>query len=722
MGRPGPAVVHPGAGVADVRGGHRDPAVPDPGPRPEGVGRGGRGGGVGGRRRIVRLAAGGCPVTTADTQELGLTLFEEIGDAAVVADPDTARVVEVNPAARRLTGMPRPLLLRLTLDELFRADRGAGMAHLLRALRATQTFHAQDGYSLRRAGADWVPVNLTLTRLHAEAGPLGLILARDVTDRRRAEDELRRANAELERRVADRTADLRGAAATYERLVHSLDVVVWEADPASGRFTFVGPQAEALLGFPPAAWLSSPTFWADRLHPDDRDRCVALRREHVRAGADHRLEYRLAAADGRAVWVEDRARLAPSPAGVRLAGTLRDVTRRRAAEEARAALEERLRQAQKLEAVGRLAGGIAHDFNNLLTVINGYAELLVGDLPADDPRRGAAEAVLDAGDRAARLTRQLLAFGRRQVLAPVVLSLTEVVASAEGMLRRLVGEDVSFATALDPDLPPVEADPGQIEQVVLNLVVNAREAMPTGGALTVSTRAVEVGPGHPAAGELAPDWYAELTVSDTGAGMTDEVRARVFEPFFTTKGGKGTGLGLATVFGVVKQSGGHVLVDSAVGAGTTFRVLLPAVAGGAAEGPAAEPAGASRGGAETVLLVEDEGQVRRIARSALEAAGYAVVEASDGPGAVAVAAAHPGPIDLVVTDVVMPGMGGRAVAEAVRRGRPGVKVLYVSGYTDDAVLRHGVGGGADAFLQKPFTPRSLAEKVRAVLDGGSGPA
>jgi PAS domain S-box-containing protein len=655
-------------------------------------------------------------VTAVDVQELGLTLFEEIGDAAVVADPDTLRVVDVNPTARRLTGLPRGQLLRLGLDELFRADAGGGMDHLLRALRATQTFHAQDGYALRRAGGGWVPVNLTLTRLHTEARPLGLVLARDVTDQRRAEDELRRANAELERRVADRTADLHRAAATYERLVHSLDVVVWEADPDTLRFTYVSPQAGPLLGFPPTAWVDRPAFWADRLHPDDRDRCLALRREQCRLGAAHEAEYRLVAADGRAVWVEDRARFAPAPGGPRLAGTVRDVTRRRAAEEARAALEEQLRQAQKMEAVGRLAGGIAHDFNNLLTVINGYAEVLLGDLPPTDPRRGGAEAVKDAGERAARLTRQLLAFGRRQVLAPVVLSLNDVVASAEPMLRRLIGEDVALAAALDPRLPPVKADPGQVEQVLMNLVLNAREAMPTGGRVAVATRAVEVGPGHPAAGELAADWYAELAVSDTGAGMPAEVRARVFEPFFTTKG-KGTGLGLATVFGVVKQSGGHVLVESAVGAGTTFRVLLPAVAG-SAPGPAAEPAAGPARGAETVLLVEDEKGVRRIARLALEGAGYAVLEAADGPAAVAAAAAHPGPVDLLLTDVVMPGMGGRQLAEAVRRARPGVRVLYMSGYTDDAVLRHGVGDGTDAFLQKPFTPRALAEKVRAVLDGG----
>ena len=390
-------------------------------------------------------------------------------------------------------------------------------------------------------------------------------------------------------------------------------------------------------------------------------------------------------------------------------GVQADVTDRRR-------MEQALRQAAKMEAVGRLAGGVAHDFNNLLTVIGGFSDLLLLDTPSGDRRRDGVLQIRQAGERAAALTRQLLSFSRREVTRPVALDLNGVVAQAERMLGRLIGEDVVFDTVLDPHLPAVSADPGQIDQVVMNLCVNARDAMPTGGRLTVETRGVEFAAPPPAAPELAPGRYARLTVTDTGHGMPADVLAQIFEPFFTTKGvGQGTGLGLATVHGVVKQHSGHVAVASAVGVGTTFTVLLPAAA--------AAPAGKGDshltrplGGSETVLLVEDEGAVRRIARISLQAQGYEVLEATDGEDALRVLAAHPGPVHLLVTDVVMPRMGGRHLADAARAARPGLRVLFVSGYTDDAVLRHGVRSAAEAFLQKPFTPLALAKRVREVLD------
>jgi PAS domain S-box-containing protein len=369
---------------------------------------------------------------------------------------------------------------------------------------------------------------------------------------------------------------------------------------------------------------------------------------------------------------------------------------------ARKRLEEQFLQAQKMEAVGRLAGGIAHEFNNLLTVINGYAALLLQDLGATAPATGPAHAILKAGERAAGLTRQLLTFSRKQIVAPRVFDLNAVVTDTEALLRRLIGEDVLLTKDLQAGLGAVRADPTQVQQVVLNLAVNARDAMPDGGRLSIATRD---------AGE-----YVLLAVTDTGCGMTDEVQAHLFEPFFTTKGpGKGTGLGLSTVYGIVKQSGGHIEVESQPGMGTTVRVHLPR----GDEAPAEEKPpgdGLPPRGTETVLLAEDEDEVRALVRQVLQGGGYTVLEARDGAEALAVATRYDGPIDLLVTDVVMPGVDGRGLAERLSGRYPRLKVLYLSGYTDDAVVRRGVSQEEAHFLQKPFSPAVLARKVREVLD------
>jgi two-component system, cell cycle sensor histidine kinase and response regulator CckA len=388
-------------------------------------------------------------------------------------------------------------------------------------------------------------------------------------------------------------------------------------------------------------------------------------------------------------------------------------------------LEEQLRQSQKMEAVGQLAGGIAHDFNNLLTAILGSTQLLLHNMPPEDPRREDAEEIKLAGHRAAELTRQLLAFSRRQVLAPKVLDLNVVVANMERMLRRLLGEDIELVTSLDTTAGAVNADPGQLEQVLLNLAVNARDAMPPpgGGRLSIETARFTLHQEHvERRHRLPPGDYACLVVGDTGVGMDEATQAHLFEPFFTTKEvGKGTGLGLATVYGIVKQSGGYIWVYSEPGRGTTVKVYLPRVPV-VAEAPSAAPAPAPtprevRGGHETVLLVEDAAPVRALARRSLEAHGYRVIDAFDGPSALELSARHRAPIDLLVTDVVMPGMSGRELAERLAPVRPGMKVLYTSGYTDDAMVRQGVLNAGVAFLQKPFVPDSLARKVREVLDG-----
>jgi len=385
-------------------------------------------------------------------------------------------------------------------------------------------------------------------------------------------------------------------------------------------------------------------------------------------------------------------------------------------------LEEQLRQSQKMEAVGQLAGGIAHDFNNLLTAILGSTQLLLHNTPSGDPRREDAEEIRHAGLRAAELTRQLLAFSRRQVLAPKVLDVNSVVAHMDRMLRRLLGEDVELATSLDPAAGAVNADPGQLEQVLLNLAVNARDAMPGGGRLSIETTRVTLHDEHVERRHRMPAGdYVCLAVADTGVGMDETTQAHLFEPFFTTKEvGKGTGLGLATVYGIVKQSGGYIWVYSEPAHGTTVKVYLPHVPGVAeAPAPASEPQQV-RGGDETVLLVEDAAPVRTLARRSLEARGYRVLDAADGPSALELSARHAGGIDILVTDVVMPGMSGRELAERLVPARPSMKVLYTSGYTDDAMVRQGVLNAGVAFLQKPFVPDTLARKVREVLDGEQG--
>jgi PAS domain S-box-containing protein len=367
-------------------------------------------------------------------------------------------------------------------------------------------------------------------------------------------------------------------------------------------------------------------------------------------------------------------------------------------------LEAQLRQALKMEAVGRLAGGIAHDFNNLLTAISGYSEFLIGG--TDDPRcRRHAQEIKKAAARAAALTGQLLAFSRRQVLHPRVLSLNDTVRDMDMMLRRVIGEDVELVTMLDPALAPVRADPTQIEQVIVNLAVNARDAMPHGGSMTIETANVTTDAGA----------FAELRLTDTGIGMSESELQQLFEPFFTTKDG-GTGLGLATVYGIVEQSGGTIEVESAPGHGASFRIMLPAVAE-PVERDAEQTEPAPARGAETVLLVEDEPIVRRLVAEILESNGYSVLQAADGPSAFELLRRHTGELDLLVTDVVMPGMSGPDVAGAVAAMRPGTHVLYISGYTDSAIDHHGVLEPGIAFLQKPFSADELARKVREVLDG-----
>jgi PAS domain S-box-containing protein len=519
---------------------------------------------------------------------------------------------------------------------------------------------------------------------------LAIGISADVTERKRADEAIRRSEELLRRAEA------------------MANVAAWTFDSASGTFT-CSDQASRVCGSRPGPHRIDD--WLSAVYPQDRERVQRAFHRSL-AGAQLELEHRLVV-DGKIKWVHVRAEPQFDITGRArgLIGVGQDVTERRL-------IEEQLRQAQKLEAVGRLAGGVAHDFNNLISGISMYGELLLDGLSRHDRLRSYAAAIQGATQLGARLTGQLLAFSRKAVVALELLDLNEVIESISLMLSRLIGEDVALVTALSPALSRVMLDRGQFEQVLMNLAVNARDAMPRGGRLTLETRDVELLQQQTAhETQPAPGRYVELTVSDTGHGMTDEVKSHIFEPFFTTKGpGKGTGLGLATVFGIVKQAGGHILVDSWVGEGTRFRILLPVAPETSPASAQGSPETPPPPGKETVLLAEDEAMVRNSARLVLETQGYEVIEAGNGVEALRIVDAYPGPIHLLLTDVVMPGMGGRELAAAVLARRPGVKVLYMSGYLDDDVVRHGVLQATDAFLQKPLTRMAIARKIREVLD------
>jgi two-component system cell cycle sensor histidine kinase/response regulator CckA len=518
--------------------------------------------------------------------------------------------------------------------------------------------------------------------------------------RNRAEDEL----LQTLRRSEERTNYALGAAR----------MGVWEFDLVTRQLTWSETMAP-LFGLTPEQAPTSPEAVLAWIHPGDRrmvEDCVA---QAARDGADLDVEFRVPWPSGDTHWLAARGRVLRSEDGrpVRVLGIGTDISDRKS-------LEAQLRQAQKLEAVGLLAGGIAHDFNNILSVILSYSEFLLDEVGAESPLRGDIEEIRKAGKRAADLTRQVLAFGRQQVLAPKVLDLNEVLSVVSKMLTRVLGEDIELMTVLATDLGKVKADPGQIEQVIMNLAVNSRDAMPQGGVLTIETSNLQIDEGD--AGDhlgMTPGGHVVIAVSDTGIGMDKATQARIFEPFFTTKErGKGTGLGLSTVFGIVRQSGGNIWVYSEPNIGTTFNIYFPRTQAEVSLPIRASFRSMENRGGETILLVEDDDQVRAVASSILKEAGYRVLEAG-GPGeAFALCEQHGPEIEMLLTDVVMPKMSGRQLAEHIVSLRPSVKVLFMSGYTDDAILRHGVIDSGVAFLQKPLTPSSLTRKVREVLDAG----
>ncbi len=523
---------------------------------------------------------------------------------------------------------------------------------------------------------------------------VGLLgICRDITDRKRAEQEFRQSQQKL--RI---------------HFEHTpLAVVEWDTQL---RITEWSPSAERVFGYSrqeaigrDASFLVPPAM---RPHVDKMGRELLAREGGTRSTNDNLTK------DGRTISCEwyNTPLVDESGQVLGVASLVQDVTER-------VALEERLRQSQKMEAVGRLAGGVAHDFNNLLTVIMGYSQILTDGLPAVSRLKDATAQIRSAADRAAGITRQLLAFSRKQVLSPRVIDLNDVMLNLDSMLRRLIGEDIEVLTVPGRELGAVKADPGQIEQVLMNLALNARDAMPNGGKLTLETENMELDESYAREHEpLKPGRYVMLAVSDTGTGMSPETQAHIFEPFFTTKEvGKGTGLGLSMVYGIVKQSGGYIWVYSELNRGTTFKIYLPRVDQLAeAVGIEKRPAGVQRG-TETILLVEDDAQLRALTSSVLAHCGYKVLSAAGTEEGLALCSANHRDIHLLVTDVIMPGMNGRQLAEQVKQISPRTKVLYVSGYTSNAIVHYGVLDPGLSFLPKPFSLSALVAKVREVLDG-----
>jgi two-component system cell cycle sensor histidine kinase/response regulator CckA len=616
-------------------------------------------------------------------------ILDSILDCIVTIDHE-GRIIEFNRAAETTFGYSRSEVLGRQAAEVILAParldtRVQGLSRLLVAVRAMG--ERTETVGVRKGGAEF-PMELAVTAVPLPRRQIYTATLRDITDRKLADEAVR--------------TSARQFRALFEGAVDAMVITDRE-----GRYIEVNRAACVLYGMMREELRG---HWIGDFAEGGFDFDAAMRTlENERTV---RGDFRIVRSDrtGRDVEFVATADFLPGNHLV----VLRDITDRRL-------LESEFRQAQKMEAVGRLAGGVAHDFNNLLNVIRGFTELTLRGLPPDDPQRRRLQEILKATERASSLTGQLLAFSRKQVLQPRVFDLNGVVSDVEKMLEPLIGEDVDLLIDLDLGLGRVRADRGQIEQVLMNLLVNARDAMPEGGKITVTTRDADLDEGsareHPGA---RPGRYVLLEVADEGVGMDAEVRRHIFEPFFTTKPtGKGTGLGLATAYGIVKQSDGYVEVETEPGHGTTFRVYLPRVQDAVEGAPRKQggPAGPARGG--TILLVEDQDMLRRVTRELLEEGGYRVLEAGSPEAALEIAEAHESPIDLLLTDVVMPGLSGPDLARRLCSSRPETRVLYISGYTDAAILERGIVADRTAFLHKPFTAVALERKIREVLGGGS---
>jgi PAS domain S-box-containing protein len=615
------------------------------------------------------------------------TLFEYAPDGIVIADR-TSHYVDVNPAICRMLGYSRDELIGIHASAVVSPEEVEHIGSAQRLMGPTSAYHHEWRFR-RKDGSTFVAD--VLATLMPDGNLMAMI--RDVTERNHSLEALRTAEERM------------------RFVLQNAQVGIWDMDYTTGVMRW-SETLEAHYGLEPGSFGGTMEASIAQIHPDDRESVLTIFQAAMKAGSDFSMEYRAIRPDGTVRWLSGAGRVLHGEHGgpLRAVGIVQDVTARRI-------LEAQYRQAQKMEAVGRLAGGVAHDFNNMLTVILGYCDLVTADLEAGDRRGEDVAEIQKAGQRAAGLTRQLLAFSRQQIIAPTLLDLNRIVEDFRAMLERLIGEDVRVVLALAPDLGLVTADRGQVEQIVMNLAVNARDAMPKGGTLTIETANVELAAQH-ANTRLAvtPGRYVGLTVRDTGTGMTAEVQSRLFEPFFTTKEpGRGTGLGLATVYGIVTQSGGNVAVHSEVPNGTAVTVYFPRAE--AVEMVSETPAAGiqPKAGTQTILVVDDEKGLRELAKRLLERQGYTVLIAGDAAEAFRLADDHPS-IDLLLTDVVMPGLSGPEMTRQLLAGRPTLKVIYMSGYTDDAILEHEVLKPGIAFLNKPFTGQTLGNKIREVLE------
>jgi PAS domain S-box-containing protein len=627
---------------------------------------------------------------------LRLAAIVESSSDAIIGYALDGTVTTWNPGAERLFGYTAAEAIGRSFTIVVPEDRASRALRILEETGREDSATRYETVRLNKNGTR-IDVSMTVSPIRDSAGKVigASSIARDIGEQKRADENLR-SSEERYRDIVENAHDI----------IYSHDLL--------GNYISINKAYEQITGYSREEALTMNL--AQTVAPESLEKAREMIARKLDGESVTAYDLNIIGKDGRRIAVEVNSKLVlqdGAPVGV--LGIARDVT-------ARKQLEDQLRHSQKMEAIGQLAGGIAHDFNNLLTAIIGYSELSMKPLRAADPLLNNLQEIKKAGDRAASLTRQLLAFSRKQVLQPKVLDLNAVVSDLETMLRRLIGEDLELSTVLDPKVGAIKVDPGQIEQIILNLAVNARDAMPRGGTLTIETKNVflddQYAKTHVA---VTPGPFVMLAVSDSGTGIDPQTRSHIFEPFFTTKEvGKGTGLGLSTVYGIVKQSGGNVLVHSEVGLGTTFKIYLPRTD---ESPPLSERDTGSLGflrGTETALLVEDEEIVRKLACQVLRLYGYQVLEAVEGMGALRICKSHPAPIHLLITDVIMPGMSGRELAGRLTELRPEMQVLYMSGYTDRGKLHQGFSDIGANFIQKPFSTDVLAIKVREVLDARRG--